>query len=339
MTRSTLLACLTVLICPALAAAAGGGDFGQPAPDFPPGVFSDGGHYDVADYRGKVLVVFLFESECPTCKGMVPQWNQLVAQYKDKPVRFLAVGPHNTLAGVRAYVTETHLAMPVFADNLDLMETLYGQTISLQNVRQWRVVGPDGKVVGYEPTPAAIDAALAGVSWKYRDGGYDPHLNGIIDALEWNQYGPAMKGLAQARKTPNKTVAASAEKLYGAVRAEGEAWKAKADAAAAADPVTAFDLYAKVNFLFAGDDLAKSVAGPLKSLRANKAVADELAARDQFAQLYTVVPRAQERHRRQVAEFCDGIAAKYPGTPTAAKAAALSTTILAAATSGAINGR
>ncbi len=311
-----------------------GGNFGEVAPDFPPGVFSDGGHYDLADYRGKLLVVFFFESECPTCKGMVPQWNKLTAEYKDKPVRFLAIGPHNTLAGVKQYVQETRLAMPVFADNLNVMETLYGQTISLQNVRQWRLIGPDGKVVGYEPTEAAIDKALADVQWKYRGQGYDAKLNGIVDALEWNQYVPAMKALRTARKSSPKSLAGSAEKLYQAVHAEGEEWKSKADGLAATDPVAAFDLYAKVAAVFAGDDLAKAVADPIKTLRSNKAVTDELAARQQYVQLYSAVPRAASRQRAQVAKFCDQIAARYPGTATAAKAQVLSVAITTAPDAG-----
>ena len=337
-----LLGLVCVLPAAALAArhkaAAGsgktGGDFGEVAPDFPPGVFSDGGHYDLADYRGKLLVVFFFESECPTCKGMVPKWNKLTAEYKDRPVRFLAIGPHNTLAGVKQYVQETRLAMPVFADNLNVMETLYGQTISLENVRQWRLIGPDGKVVGYEPTEAAIDKALAGVHWKYKDGGYDPKLNGIVDALEWNQYGPAVKGLHAARKASPRSLAASAEKLYGAVHAEGEGWKSKADELAATDPVAAFDLYAKVANVFAGDDLAKAVADPMKALRSNKAVVDEMAARQQYAQLYSAVPRARFQQREQVAKFCEQIADKYPGSPTATKAQALSVAIATAPSAG-----
>jgi len=36
--------------------------FGQSAPDFPPGPFTDGGHYQLSDFKGKVLVLYFFES-------------------------------------------------------------------------------------------------------------------------------------------------------------------------------------------------------------------------------------------------------------------------------------
>jgi thiol-disulfide isomerase/thioredoxin len=312
----------------------GAGLVGEAAPDFPPGAFSDGGHYDLADFKGKAVVVFFFESECPTCKGLVPQWNRIVAQYKDKPVKFLAVGPHNSLAGVRAYVGETRLAMPVFADNLNIMEGMYGQTISMQNVRQFRLIGPDGKVVAYEMSPTELDKALADVSWKYMDKGYDPTLNKIITLLEWNQYEPAMKPLRALVKSSSPSLAASAAKLYAAVKSEGEQWKSDADAAAATNPVQAFDLYTKVSTLFAGDELGTSVAEPLKTLKADKAVSDELAARALYAQLYNTLPRAQTQQRQQAQQYCKGITSRYPGTPTAKKADELAMAIQNATLSG-----
>jgi hypothetical protein len=32
-----------------------------PAPDFPPGIFTDGGHYTMDDFKGKVLALYFFE--------------------------------------------------------------------------------------------------------------------------------------------------------------------------------------------------------------------------------------------------------------------------------------
>ena len=31
------------------------------APDFPPGLFTDGGHYTMDDFKGKVLALYFFE--------------------------------------------------------------------------------------------------------------------------------------------------------------------------------------------------------------------------------------------------------------------------------------
>src|SRR2546421_9567844 len=86
------------------------GNAGEPAPDFPPGAFSDGGQYKISDFEGKLLVLFFFESQCPTCKGTIPSRNAVVDEFKGKPVKFIAVGPHNSLADVKSYISETKLA-------------------------------------------------------------------------------------------------------------------------------------------------------------------------------------------------------------------------------------
>lgn len=317
---------LSVLACSmlfTLRAGAAGGNYGDKAPDFPPGAFSDGGHYQLGDFQGKLLVLFFYESECPTCKGKIPERNVVVDQFKDKPVKFLAVSPHNAVSGAKAYITETHLKMPVFADNLNIMETLYEQDISLKNIYQFRVIGPDGGIVGYDMSPAEIEKALQNVKWKYKNEGYDPQLNGIIELLEWNQYVPALNQLRPLRKSHTKTLADSAEKLYLAVKAEGDKWKADADKVVETKPVEAFDLYSKVATVFAGDDLGKAVADSLKFLQKSKPIADELAARQMYGQLYNAVPRARPQQKADVVQFCESVAAKFPDTPTAEKAKTL----------------
>jgi peroxiredoxin len=306
-------------LCSQRAFAAGG--MSEQAPDFPPGVFSDGGHYRMSDFEGKLLVLFFFESECPRCKGTIPDRNAVVAQFKDKPVKFIAVGPHNSLNEAKAYISETKLAMPVFADSLNIMESLYGQNISLSNIYQFRVIGPDGRIIGYDMTPEQINGALASVQWKYKNGGFDPRLSGIIEMLEWNQYEPAMNQLRPLRKAQSKGLAEAAEKLYQAVHAEGEKWKERADKLAAdGKPVEAYDLYVKIGNLFVGDDPAKSVAEPLKTLKTNKTVTSEMSARQAYQQLYSAVPKASMQQRDQVARFCASIAAQYPDTPTGERA-------------------
>ena len=51
---------------------------GDPALDFPPGLFVDGKPYSLADCRGKAVVLFFYESQCPRCKGAIPERNAVV---------------------------------------------------------------------------------------------------------------------------------------------------------------------------------------------------------------------------------------------------------------------
>src|ERR1043165_5409032 len=80
------------------------GDYGTQAAEFPPGIFSDNNHYTLEDLKGKAVVLFFYENSCPRCRGMVPERNKMVASYKDRPVKFIGIGPHDSLAEVRAYI-------------------------------------------------------------------------------------------------------------------------------------------------------------------------------------------------------------------------------------------
>ncbi len=51
------------LLLGAAAPALGQGLFGQPAADFPPGAFTDGGSYRLSDLQGKLVVLYFFEPE------------------------------------------------------------------------------------------------------------------------------------------------------------------------------------------------------------------------------------------------------------------------------------
>ena len=291
------------------------------APDFPPGAFSDGGHYSVADFKGKVLVLFFYESACPRCRGMVPERNKLVEKYKDKPVKFIGIEAHDPMISVMGYIQGTGLAMPVFADPLRIMEKRYGENISMENIYQFKVIGPEGSIEGF--VPESIATAVNNVKWKYKDKGYDPALGRAVELLEWNQFEAGMALLNPLRKSPTKAVAESAAKLYDEVKAEGAAWNKEAEGMLAANPAGAFDLYTRVAACFPKDELATAAEEALKKLRVDPAVKEELAARQMYAQLRGAIAKATAANKGDVAGFCKNIATRYPKTPTGEKAAAL----------------
>jgi hypothetical protein len=202
------------------------------------------------------------------------------------------------------------------------MEKRYGQQISLKNIYQIRVVGPDGKVVGMRMAAEDISKIAEKASWKYRGDDYHAKLLPALDAFEWNQHVRGMKLLMPLRKSKMKEVAESAEKLFAAIKEEGSKWKEEADQAADEKPVEAYDLYSRIAAVFPGEELGKSVTAPLKKLAAIKAVKDELAARKAFDQALTASARMTPAQKKQVALTFRGIAKKFMGTPTAEKATA-----------------
>lgn len=249
----------------------------------------------------------------------------MVKALKDKPVKFLAIGANMTSAECAAYQQQTGLAMPIFADSLGLMQKRYGQQISLQNIWQIRILSADGKVAGLNFTKEEVEKALGQVKteWKYKGETYEAKLDPALDSFEWGLYPQGMKLLAPLRKSTNKALAESAKKLFDAVKKEGEEWKAEADKLAEAEPVKAYDLYSKVATVFAGDELGKSVAEPLKKLTATKPVSADLAARKSFAPFAAMTGKATPAQKPAALKFCQDAAKKYSGTPTGDKADSL----------------
>ncbi len=305
------------------AGAAGQPRPGEAAPDFPAGAFTDGRAYRLADLRGKAVVLFFYESDCPRCKGSIPDRNAVVKEFEGRPVKFLAVAAGDPLGAAASYGLETRLQMPIFADNLGLMEARYGQKISLQNIWQIRVIGPDGRLVGSNMEKATVERALKGAAWKYDPADYHPKVRPAAEALEFGQWEAGLKLLAPLRKSGAKEVAASAGKLYDAAKAEAEGWKAEADAVAEAEPVRAHDLYARLAALFPAEAAGKAAAAPRRQLEANKAVAAELAARKAYAPLGKSLVAAVPAHRPEAARRLKAFATKHAGTPTGEQAAGL----------------
>ena len=319
-TRLLIAAALSLLLSES--ALAQSGQFGQVAPDFPPGLFNDGGQYKVADFEGKVLVLFFYEKDCPRCRGMIPARNEIVAKYKDKPVKFIAVAPGDTLPQATQYVGNTRLAMPVYADSLGLMEKRYGFQISLQNIWQFRVIGPDGKVAGYQMEEQDIDRALSSAKWTYKDKGFDPKLAAAVELFEWKQIEAGMIALRPHLKSPNKATAESARKLYDTIKTDhGLKWQESADKLAAeGKPAHAYALYTRLANTFTTDDLGKSAAEKVKQLKTDKTVKLELDAQRAYTQLLTGLRQATPESAQQVKTFAEGIVQKYPNTPTADRA-------------------
>lgn len=289
---------------------------GEAAPDFPPGAFTNGAALRLSDFEGKLVVLFFYEQQCPRCRDSIPQRNAVVAQFQGKPVVFVAVAAGDTLKDAQAYQRDTQLAMPIFADSLSLFESAYGLEISLNNIYQFRIIGPDGKLAGSSMDPSAIEAALAGVKWKYKDQGFHEQLNPAIELLEWNQWEAGMKALRPALASRNPAVKESALKLHAQLLDEARAWKQRADTLAESDPVAAFDLLTRVGIVAANDDLGREAAAALRDVRRNKQVIDELSARKALEQLAPLMSTTSPSQAGALAATCQALIQKYPDTPT-----------------------
>lgn len=302
--------------------ALGAARVGQPAPDFPPGLFTDGAARSLKDFEGKAVVLFFYDQECPKCRAGIAERNKVVESYRDKPVKFIAIAAGDSLADARAYATATKLNMSVFADNLSLMERRYGAGISLKNAIQVRVIGPDGNFAASatDLLPEVLDPVIEKAAWTFRAQGYDSRLDAVVELFETGKLAEGLKLLKPLMGSTRKETAESARKLADAGKEQGAKWLAQADALQAEKPVDAYDLYARLMAAFPQDDLGRKAGEGVKRLSKDASVKDELAARPLWQKLCAGAARAAVKDRPELLEYAAEIARKYSKTPTGAKA-------------------
>jgi peroxiredoxin len=297
---------------------------GDPMPDFPPGPFTDGNRYSLADYKDKVVVLYFFDTNprCKNCRTVIPERNAVVQAFKGKPVVFFGVAANAFTPQAQGFVQQTGLAMPAFVDSLGLMQARYGFKISMENIWQMRVLGPNSGLQAGDMNKDTIEKVIngTGVKAKFPVADYDNKLKPALEQLEFGHYNAGLKALTPYKGSSNKAVAEGAKKLSSEVKTEVNKWKVDADDAAGLEPLKAYDIYKKVVAALPNDDLGRGAVASAKKLEADKTVAAELAARKQFAALVQSMGQVNASGKAAILQTCKSISKKYSGTPTAEKA-------------------
>jgi len=319
-THRSIIAALTAGLLLCLSAL---GTAAKQAPEFPPGTFSDGKRYSLDELRGRVVVLFFYEQNCPRCAGLIPERNDIVQQYRDQPVTFIAIAAGDTADQAKAYLKRTGLEMPVFADKLSLMEKLYGTKISLNNIFQFRVIDASGKIVGYTMDQKTIDAALAGVKQAYAAQDYHEQLADVVAALNMDKHSIALRELRRYLNSRDEGIKASAEALSTAVLEQAKGWVEQADALVETDPLRAGRLYDQASDLFPKEAFGKDARTKLKELMSSPAVKNETAARKMYAKMTRAIEKMEPNQTPELIAYAKKIAEQYPDTPTGNRCADL----------------
>ncbi len=72
--------------------------------------------HDPQEYRGKILIVEIMRTGCPTCVGFAPTLEEIIAKYQGKVAALTIVNPPDTLDTVRRYVADHRITVPVLFD-------------------------------------------------------------------------------------------------------------------------------------------------------------------------------------------------------------------------------
>jgi len=242
-----------------------------------------------------------------------------------KPVKFIAVAANKSLAEALQYQQQTGLAMTIFPDPLGLMQARYGFRISLQNIWQYRIINGEGRVVANAMSKEAIEAAITSskAEAKYVESGLDAKVAPVAELLEFGQFAAGGKQLATLRRSNNKSVQQSANKVYDALKKEAAARKSEAADLAKTDPIAARDLYADIAAALPNDDLGRDAQKALANLANNKSVKAEFAARTAFQKACQSLNNALPAQKPALAKAFQDLAKKHAGTPSAEKALVL----------------
>lgn len=140
-----------------------------PAPDFTMTAF-DGQPFRLSDLQGSVVVLNFWASWCGPCRDEAPIMQALHERYQGQEVHFVGVSWTDVESKARQFVDEFGIT---YTNGLD-METRIGDQYHILGVPETFVIGRDGQITGFYPTPfsertqgeliIAIDRALIGDS-------------------------------------------------------------------------------------------------------------------------------------------------------------------------------
>lgn len=109
----------------------------------PPLVLKDvrGATHDLAQYRGKVVLVNFWATWCEPCRHEMPSIERLRDKLAGKPFAVFAVNVDEPDARVRTFLAQTDLSLPVLMDRNKKVTRGWGVRVLPTTF----VIGPDGR--------------------------------------------------------------------------------------------------------------------------------------------------------------------------------------------------
>ncbi|MFF3910765.1 TlpA family protein disulfide reductase [Streptomyces sp. NPDC001848] len=117
------------------------------APDLS-GTTIDGKKLDVADYKGKVVVINVWGSWCPPCRAEAPNFVKVAKDTASKGVQFVGINTRDTSTGpARAFEQQYGVPYPSLYDPTGkLMLRFKKGTLNPQAIPSTLIIDRDGKI-------------------------------------------------------------------------------------------------------------------------------------------------------------------------------------------------
>jgi thiol-disulfide isomerase/thioredoxin len=278
--------------------------------------------------KGKVVVVFFFEEECPRCLAGIPGRNQLRKSYAEKPVVFIAINSGNPRSVVEEYAKSNKMEWPIWVDEQRETEKPFGFKISLQNIYQWYIIDPEGKLhrapIDEKAVAEDVDKYLATAKMTFDGITIPEKLKPVARELEMGQYDPNIADLAGLAAKGPKDLQPTAQAMYDKLKPLAESGLEKAKSLEAdGKKYPAYVEYARVATWFKRTEYEKTATTALAVLKKDKEVQDELAAKAMLDQAKTLLYSSKKSDKENAPTLLAMLQKKYPATEAAKEAAKL----------------
>jgi thiol-disulfide isomerase/thioredoxin len=274
--------------------------------------------------RGKAVLFYFYEEQCPGCKAKWPQILEAARTYQDQPILFVAVNSGTTRADVEQYVREVGLDWPVIVDTDRSFEAACGiAEVNLQNIHQVAFLNAQGQVLpgSFSDLPGTATKALAGAKWTVDPSEIPDELKPAWRSLEFGEYAAVGAELVKAKTSRKADVKAAAKKLLETV--DSQIQTELTAAAAEPTPYRAAEHYAAVATRFAGYPAAEKATTLRRELTKKPAYKKELAAIKLFEKQRQLAASDKPAVRERALAALRKLAADAPDSEAGRRAAEL----------------
>lgn len=270
--------------------------------------------------RGKSIVLYFFEEDCPRCREKWPAILAAAEQFQSQPVMLIGVNSGSQPNEVARYVQQLQITIPVIIDLDRSLETAAGVgEISLENIIQGLTIDPRGEIQRVFPTDMVqtLQEAAEGASWNIDPSGMPAKVIPIWREIEFGSFAPSAKLLNRLGNDRDANVKAAAERLMTYVEAQLSEAVGNADASSESNEKwQAYQQYLSVSKEFAGYDVPEKVTEKIEQLRDDDQIKREIDA----AKQYEIVDRSMRSGRakpKRIEAMLQKIIEKHPNTSAA----------------------
>ena len=246
--------------------------YADEVPEFPfdPANWINSGPLTASGLKGKGIVLYFFEEECPRCRARWPELIESASKFEGQPVVFIAVNSGTNRSAIESYVRQVKCPWPVLLDPTRDFEKACGvKEISLQNIYQMKYAQPDGTLLtgNFSDMEETANKALVNAKWKLDPADVPDSLKSTWIAIETGNYKGLAIPLKKSQLSGKPEAKEAAKKLMDIVQQElDDQVTAIKEAQAAGNTWTAYQLCNQLPVRFAGFDLPKDVATLKKDL-------------------------------------------------------------------------